>query len=80
MRDRAMATKQRPSTCAPAWALLDVVERVCSESAMNHLLDVEHLRELRRLCINTVASASSFDTLFQPRLPGIDTGEADGRA
>lgn len=77
MRDRAMATKQ--AACAPAWALLDVVERVASESALSHQIGVEELRELRRLCLNCVASASSFDTLFQPRLPGIDYGEANGR-
>jgi hypothetical protein len=67
MRDRAMATKQR--ACAPAWALLDVVESIASECALNHKLAVDDLRELRRLCLNCVASASSFDTLFQPRLP-----------
>jgi hypothetical protein len=78
MRDRAMACKN--AACAPSWALLDVVERVASESALNHALEVEQLRELRRLCLNVVASASSFDTLFQPRLPGLDDGEADGRA
>jgi hypothetical protein len=74
MRDRSMATKQ--SACAPAWALLDVVERVASESALNHKLQVDELRELRRLCLNCVASASSFDALFHPRLPGLDDGEA----
>lgn len=76
MRDRSMATKQ--SACAPAWALLDVVERVASESALNHKLSVDELRELRRLCLNCVASASSFDTLFHPRLP-LGEGEVDGR-
>ena len=76
MRDRAMATK--PRACTPAWALLDVVENVASESALNHKLAVDELRELRRLCLNCVASASSFDTLFQPRLP-LDDGEANGR-
>lgn len=77
MRDRSMATKQY--ACSPSWALLDVVERVASESALNHALEIEQLRELRRLCLNVVASASSFDTLFQPRLPGLDDGEEDGR-
>ncbi len=77
MRDRAMATKN--SACAPAWTLLDVVERVASECALNHKLHVDELRELRRLCLNCVASASSFDTLFHPRLPGLDDGEANGR-
>lgn len=77
MRDRAMATKN--NACAPSWALLDVVERVASEWAMNHKLHVEELREVRRLCVMCVANASSFDTLFQPGLPGIDEGEANGR-
>jgi hypothetical protein len=67
MRDRAMATKQR--ACAPAWALLDVVESIASECALNHKVALDDLRELRRVCLNCVASASSFDTLFQPRLP-----------
>ena len=75
MRDRAMATKARETTCAPSWALLDVVERVASECAMNHHLGLEELRELRRLCLNCVASAASFDALFHPRLP-LGDGEA----
>lgn len=73
MRDRSIATKQ--AACAPAWALLDVVERVASECALNHKLHVDELRELRRLCLNCVASASSFDALFHPRLP-LEDGEA----
>jgi hypothetical protein len=77
MRDRAMATKN--TACAASWALLDVVERVASAEAMNHKLHIEELRELRRLCVMCVANASSFDTLYQPRLPGIDDGESDGR-
>jgi hypothetical protein len=67
MRDRSMSTKQ--SACAPAWALLDVVERVASESAMNHKLQLDELRELRRVCLNIVCAASSLDALFHPRLP-----------
>jgi hypothetical protein len=77
MRDRAMATKGVPTTCAPSWALLDVVEQVTSECAMNHQLPVETLAELRRLCVQCVMTASSFDTLFQPRLP-LEDGEANG--
>jgi hypothetical protein len=46
MRDRAMATKG--VACAPAWALLDVVEQVASESALNHRMKLDDLRELRR--------------------------------
>lgn len=67
MRDRAMSTKN--SACPASWALLDVVERVASENAMNHRVEVEDLREIRRLCLNCVCSASSFDALFNPRLP-----------
>jgi hypothetical protein len=77
MRDRAMATKSR--ACEPSWHLLDVVERVASENAMNWKVTVDDLREIRRLCLNCVASASSFDALFHPRLPGLEDGEANGR-
>lgn len=77
MRDRAMATK--PIACEASWALLDLVEREASEAALNSRIPLEDLRELRRLLLNCVAAASSFDTLYQPRLPGIDQGEAHGR-
>jgi hypothetical protein len=77
MRDRAMATKAM--ACTPAWALLDVVENVANESALSFAVSRDQLREIRRLCLNCVAAASSFDTLYQPRLPGLE-GEADGRA
>jgi hypothetical protein len=76
MRDRAMATKN--NACAPSWALLDIIERVASESALNHLLEIEQLRELRRLCGQCVMTARDFDLLFQPRLP-LDDGEANAR-
>lgn len=76
MRDRAMATKSNASEYA--WALLDVVERVGAEHAMNHRVDVESLREMRRICLNIVCAASSFDSMYQPRLP-LEDGEADGR-
>lgn len=78
MRDRAMATKQ--VACQPSYMLLEVVERIASENALNHLIDIDTLRELRALCVRTVTCASGFDAVFQPRLPGIDQGEADGRA
>lgn len=67
MRDQAMGRKN--SACEPAWMLLDVIERTASENAMNHRVDVETLRELRRLCLNCACTASSFDTVFSPRLP-----------
>jgi hypothetical protein len=76
MRDRAMATKK--IACTPAWALLDVVENVANESALSFAVSVDQLRELRRLCLNCVCAASSFDTLYQPRLP-LDQGEANAR-
>lgn len=67
MRDRAMATKRNASEYA--WLLLDVVERVGADHAMNHKVDVESLREMRRICLNIVCAASSFDAMYQPRLP-----------
>lgn len=76
MRDRAMATKNGASEYA--YALLDVVERVGSDHAMNHRVDVDSLREMRRICLNIVCAASSFDAMYQPRLP-LDEGEANGR-
>jgi hypothetical protein len=75
MRDRAMATKMRASEYA--WQLLDVVERVGADHAMNHRVDVESLREMRRICLNIACAASSFDAMYQPRLP-LDEGEAKG--
>jgi hypothetical protein len=77
MRDRAMATKK--IACTPAYALLDVVENVANESALSFAVSKDQLRELRRLCLSCVAAASSFDTLYQPRLPGIVQGEANER-
>jgi hypothetical protein len=67
MRDRAMATKK--SACEPSWGLLEVVERLANENAMNHRVKLDDLREIRRVCLNIVCAASSLDTLFQPRLP-----------
>lgn len=78
MRDRAIATKQ--IACQPSYMILEVVERIASENALNHLIDLDTLRELHRLCVRSVTCASGFDGVFQPRLPGIDHGEADGRA
>jgi hypothetical protein len=78
MRDKAMATK--PIACEASWALLDVVERAANEAALNHRIKLDDLRELRRLCVMCVCNASGFDALYQPRLPGIDTGEAQSCA
>jgi hypothetical protein len=74
MRDRAMATK--PTASEYAWPLLDVIERAASDHAMNHRVDVDTLRELRRICLNVACAASSFDGMFRQRLP-LDDGEAD---
>lgn len=74
MRDRAIATKN--TTCEYAWPLLDVIERVACDHAMNHLVTVDDLRELRSLCLNVVMAASGFDAMFSPRLP-LNEGEAD---
>lgn len=76
MRDRAMATK--PTVCQPSWMLLDTVERIASENAMNARVDLETIRELRRVCINIVCAASSLEAVFQPKLP-LGDGEANGR-
>lgn len=78
MRDRAIATKQR--ACASSYALLDVVEREASDAALNHRVPLDDLRELRRLCIQCVYISAGFDAMYQPSLPGMDEGEADGRA
>lgn len=77
MRDMAVSTK--PSACEPAWYLLDIVERQASEAALNHRYKLDDLRQLRYLCLKCVATASDFDMLYQPRLPGIDKGEANAR-
>ena len=76
MRDRAIATK--PIASASGWALLDVVEKEAAEVAFRSV-PIEDLREFRRLCIRCVMTASGFDMLYQPSLPGLDQGEADGR-
>lgn len=76
MRDQSLGRKN--SACAPAWMLLDVIESVANENAMNCKVDVETLRELRRICLNCACAASSFDALFNPRLP-LDEGEENGR-
>ena len=76
MRDMAMGRKN--SACEPAWMILDVIERIATENGMNHRVDVETLRELRRICLSCACAASSLDTLFAPPLP-LDQGGADAR-
>jgi hypothetical protein len=75
MRDRAMATK--PIASESGWALLDVVEREAGQIALR-AISLEDLREFRRLCVRCVATASGFDSLYQPALP-LRPGEADAR-
>lgn len=77
MRDRAMSTK--PIACAPSWAILDVIEQVASESALNPRMGVEQLRMLSYLCLKCACTAKDFDTLFQPQLP-LGEGEANAGA
>ena len=76
MRDQAMGRKN--SACEPAWAILDVIERIASDNAMYHKIDLETLRELRRVSLNLACAAASLDTIFAPRLP-LNEGEADAR-
>jgi hypothetical protein len=73
MRDRALATKATASESA--WALLDVVEREAAVAAFR-TMPLDDLKEFRRLCVQCVMTASSFDTLYAPRLPGLEQGEA----
>ena len=77
IRDRAIATK--PISCEPSWLLLDIVEREASAAALNHKLNLEDMRALRRLLIECVCTASNFERLYQPVLPGLEQGEAHGR-
>lgn len=76
MRDRAMATKAMASQSS--WALLDIVEREAGEVALRGC-KIDDLREFRRLCVQCVMTASGFDMLYQPSLPGLEKGEANGR-
>lgn len=77
MRDRAIATK--PTACGPSWTLLDIVEREASDAALNHRIKLDDLRELRRLLVMCVTTASSFDTLYQLQPAERAKGEADAR-
>ena len=78
MRDRAMASKAGAVTSGmstSAWALLDLVERESSEAAF-HAMPIEVLREFRELCVKCVVIAQAFDRIYQPKLPGLEDGEA----
>lgn len=76
MRDRAIATKA--TACEASYVLLELVERETSIAALHHSIDIPSLTEFRRLCIQCVLAASSFDTLYQADLP-LTKGEAHGR-
>ncbi len=81
MRDRAMATKagalnaSGSGMSSSSWALLEIVEREASESAFQ-AMKIEDLQEFRRLCVQCVTLAQSFDRLYQPALPDLVEGEA----
>lgn len=69
MRDRAIATK--PIACEEAWQILDLVERTASRDAFRSMR-MDELREIKRLLIRLVSTASGFDSLWAPKL---DLGE-----
>jgi hypothetical protein len=68
MRDRAMATK--PICSEEGWAILDLVERTASRDAFRPM-PLDELKEVRRLCVMLVATASGFDALYG-RVGGSD--------
>jgi hypothetical protein len=73
MRDRAMATKATP--CEPAWALLDVVERVASESRDEPPRRTSTNCASSGGCASTAsAAASSFDCTVSASVAGLDDG------
>lgn len=73
MRDRAMSAKR--GACEEAWQLLDLVERTASRDAFRSMR-LEELREIKRLLIRLVSTASGFDSLWAPQfsLGGADAG------
>jgi hypothetical protein len=73
MRDRAISTK--PIACEEAWQLLDLVERTASRDAFRSA-GLDELREIKRLLIRLVSTASGFDNLFGSQLDGV---KAHGR-
>lgn len=70
MRDRAMSVK--PVACEEAWQILDLVERTASRDAFRSMA-MDELRELKRLLIRLVSTASGFDAMWAPAL---DLGDA----
>ena len=68
MRDRAMSTK--PIACEEAWQILDLVERTASRDAFRSA-GLDELREIKRLLIRLVSTASGFDNLFGSHTDGV---------
>ena len=75
LRDRAVATK--PIASESGWALLDIIEREASQVAFRSI-PLDDLREIRRLCVRCVMTASGFDMLEQ-RTALKAKEEVDGR-
>lgn len=73
MRDRALATM--PIACEEAWTLLDLVQRTAGRDAFRSMR-MDELREIKRLLIRIISTASGFDGLWAPQL---DLGEKHGR-
>lgn len=67
MRDKAMATKRRASESA--WAILDVVQKLADDNALEYRTSLGDLREIRRQCIRLVGCAAGLDMIFAPQLP-----------
>lgn len=63
----ARASAAKETACEPAWAVLNVVQVQASDAATNFRIPLDDLKEIRRICLNCVASAASFDTLYRPR-------------
>ena len=66
MRDRAMSVKRRSSE--PGWVVLDVVEKLASDNALQPM-PLDDLKEIHRLAIRLVSCASGLDAVFAPGLP-----------
>lgn len=70
IRDRSMAAK--PGCSEEGWQILDLVERTASRDAFRSMR-LDELRELKRLLIRLVSTASGFDAMWAPVL---DLGDA----
>ena len=70
MRDRAVVTK--PNASDEGWQILDMVEKIATRDAFRSM-EIDGLRELRRLLLRLISTASGFDTL-SPAQPGENDG------